>query len=326
MTPTGTGGLTPALSAQQLLTAVPGLTEIGIDVRVKDFRQVPSGSLGFDDLAALTVAIDEQLAQGTEGVVVTQGTDTMEETAYALDLSYSGAAPIVVTGAMLSPAHAGADGPANLLSAIAVAASEPARGQGVLVVMADEIHAARHVQKTHTSNLMTFKSPNSGPLGYVVEGRPQLLNSVGPRMAVDETNAEGNPRVCLLTMSLGDDGHLLRAIDDQVNGLIVAGFGVGHVPADVVPRLEKLAGVIPVVLASRVASGPSLTSTYGFPGSEQDLLSRGLISAGFLDPLKARILLRTLLRVGAGRDTIAAAFGSAGGCSSLHRGPVASCQ
>ncbi len=322
MTPTGTGGLTPALSARQLITAVPGLAEVGIDVEVIDFRQAPSPSLTFDDIAALTVAINEQLAQGIEGVVVTQGTDTMEETAYTLDLNYAGAAPVVVTGARRSPAQAGADGPANLLSAIVVAASKQAREQGVLVVMEDDIHAARYVQKTHT--LATFQSPNFGPLGYVVEGQPQLFGTAGPRMIVTQTVTMRNPRVCLLTMSLGDDGHLLRAIDDSVDGLVIAGFGGGNIPKDLVPLLSDLAETMPVVLSSRISTGPVLKNTYGYPGSGQDLLGRGLISSGFLHPLKARILLRALLRVDSDRDAIAAAFGVAGGYADSSTWPIQS--
>ncbi|WP_223199089.1 asparaginase [Solihabitans fulvus] len=313
MTADATGGVVPALSAADLVAAVPGLADTGIEVRVEDFRRVPGASLTIDDLAALAEAIAETLDGGIDGVVVTQGTDTIEETAYLLDLAHAGQQPIVVTGAMRNPTMAGADGPANLLAAVQVAAAPEARGLGTLVVLADEIHAAARVRKTHSTSTAAFRSPDGGPLGHVVEGAARILNRPRHRVTVPAPPPGRTVEVAVLTMTLGDSGVLLDGVADRLDGLVVAGFGVGHVPAGLVARLAELAAAMPVVLASRTGAGSVLAATYGFAGSESDLLARGLIPAGFLDPLKARVLLHRLLALGVDPAEIRAVFGTASG-------------
>lgn len=311
MTTTATGGVVPALSGSDLVASVPGLAETGIQVEVDDFRRVPGGSLTLTDISALAADIAGRRS-AFDGVVVTQGTDSIEETAYLLDLLHDAAMPIVVTGAMRNPTLAGADGPANILAAIQTAADPKARNLGAVVVFNDEIHAARRVRKSHATSPATFVSADGGPLGYLAEGRPRLLNLLTHRTVVPARPADGH-RVPIVTAALGEDDTVLSAIADRIDGLVLAGFGGGHVPAGLVPALETLCARVPVVLASRTGSGSVLATTYGYPGSERDLLARGLISAGYLDPLKARILLLTLLAAGAGRDAITAAFAVAGG-------------
>jgi L-asparaginase len=303
-------GAAPALSAADLLAAVPGL-DAGVQLRIRDVANKPGASLSFADLFGLAGAVTAALEDGCAGAVVIQGTDTIEETAYLLDLLVGSDAPVVVTGAMRNPSLAGPDGPANILAAIRVAASRPARGLGCLVVMNDQIHAARWVAKAHTASPAAFVSPGFGPLGYVAEGQVCLPVQLRGRSPVFSADSRREVRIGLVTVALGDDEVLIDAVAEHVQGLVVAAFGAGHVPAGTVSSLAALATRMPVVLASRTGAGPVHQQTYAFPGSETDLLSRGLISAGQLAPLKARLLLHLLLAAGADRARISQTFATA---------------
>jgi L-asparaginase len=307
------GGVAPSLSAQELVAAVPGLAETGIAVDVVDFRRLPSASLDFPTLDELHTAIDGALDRGATGAVVIQGTDTIEETAYLLELRHRRDAPVIVTGAMRNPTVAGADGPANLLAAVLTAAEPRARRRGVLVVLNDEIHTARGVRKTHTTAVATFRSPDTGPAGWVVEGHVRFVGPPSPRLTVPAPSSVRYPRVGLYTAVLDDDPAVLAAVTATVDGLVVAAMGAGHVPETLVDPLTKAAATMPVILSTRTGAGSVLRDTYGFAGSERDLIAHGLDPAGRLDPLKARILLRCLLAAQASRDQIRTAFAVAGG-------------
>ncbi|MGH2836159.1 MAG: asparaginase [Solirubrobacteraceae bacterium] len=301
-------GVSPRLAATDLVAAIHGIDEVA-ELEAVSFRQVPSSDLTLDDLIELQRTIRERIAAGCAGVVVAQGTDSLEETAFTLDLLNDMDATIVVTGAMRNPTLLGADGLANLLAAIRVAASAECRGLGCVVVFNDEIHAGRYVRKTHTTSLATFRSPTVGALGWIGEAVPRLaLRPVHRRWLPVETLG-AIPPVALVTLGPGEDGRLLRAVPDcGYHGLVVEALGGGHVPARLVDELEALAGRIPVALTSRTGSGEVLRHTYGFTGSEGDLLRRGLIWAGALDGPKARVLLALALAAGADRAGVIHAF------------------
>jgi len=294
--PGRSGGLIPTLTGEALVATVPQLAGLAV-LEVNTFRQLSGPDLAFADLEALAVAIEKAARDGADGVVITQGTDTIEETAFVLDRIVASDIPVVVTGAMRSSVLPGADGPANLLAAVRVAASPAARGLGTLVVFEDDIHAARFVTKAHTTKPSAFRSSPSGPLGFVVEQRVRFLTHVNRLPPIGLRAAPRHSRVALLTLGLDDDGALIELAASQgYQGIVIEGYGGGHVSSLAVQAVGRVAPNIPVVIASRTGAGEVLSSTYGYPGSEIDLGERGAIRAGWLDGIKARLLLTLLLR------------------------------
>ena len=304
----GGRGVEPTLTGEALVSDVPEIAGVA-DVSAVSFRQAASGEIGVGDLVELAAEITGRIDGGDAGAVVTQGTDTIEETSFVLDLLVDREAPVVVTGAMRNPTLPGADGPANLLAAIQVAASDVARGLGTVVVLNDEIHLARFVRKTHTSNPATFRSDPVGPVGWISEGVPRVVLRPAGRHKLALPEDAGESPVALYHVALGDDGRLLPEIEEKgYAGLVVEAMGGGHVPSVMAGTLEDLASKMPVVLASRTGGGEVLRSTYGFIGSETDLLERGLIYAAHLDGRKARLLLTLLLQSGANTEKVKQTF------------------
>ena len=303
----GSGGAVPRLGAADLLG---DLGELPMDVLAETLAGVGSASL---DFATLLRCREWGLRQDADGFVVVQGTDTLEETAYFLDLCWPSEVPVVVTGAMRHAGLLSPDGPANLRNALTVAADPRSRGRGALVTLNDDVHAARWVRKAHSSHLEAFSSAPAGPLGMVVEQAVHWFHPSPPRPpALAGTDFSG--LVPVVEAGLDDSGTVLSHAASQpgVRGVVVAATGAGHVSSATADVVSRLVPSLPVVVASRTGAGPTLRSTYGFHGSESSLIAMGATTAGWLDARKARILLRSLLASGADRETIEREFRSRG--------------
>jgi len=303
----GASGIKPTLTAEDLLTAVPQMAELA-DVQALTFSSVPGASLTQQQLFRLAQTVDEALSGDTAGAIVIQGTDTIEETSFLLSLLVQSDKPVVVTGAMRGPQAPGADGPANLLAATAVASSADAAGRGVLVVLNDEVHSARYVRKGHTALPSAFCSPGVGPVGLVYEQKVHFHHA-RPENLIRFPVPPSVRDVALLKASLGDDGRLIQAVGGLgYEALVVEAMGAGHLPDTWVKPLTMLLEKMPIVFACRAPAGPTFTQTYGFAGSEMDLIRHGLIPSGVLDSLKSRLLLGVLVSNGLPVDAVREQF------------------
>lgn len=289
----GTAGVIPRSGADELAGQLaPWLPEV--EVIPHELRLLPSPSLGFADLFTLLERIAD--AHGVDGIVVSQGTDTLEETAFFLDvLGAGGRRPVVVTGAMRDRDTPGADGAANLVAAVKVASSP--RASGVLVVFADRIFSGRSVRKESAVHTDAFTASPWGALGLVREGEVNLpLSAAGAPTLKVPLDVTPLP-IALISTGIDDDLRLLPTLAASgYAGVVLEGMGGGHVAARAVAAVA--ACQIPVVLCSRAGAGPTLRRTYGYPGGEIDLLSRGLLWGGHLTGIKARILLMLCLMHG----------------------------
>ncbi|MFF7062018.1 asparaginase domain-containing protein [Pseudomonas sp. NPDC008258] len=287
-------GVKPTLDCEQQLLQIPELREMA-QLNVASLCLVPSASLDFATMLEVLEWARREVERGAQAVVVSQGTDSLEETAYLLDLLWPFDAPLVMTGAMRSASQPGNDGPANLLAAAQVALAHGSCGRGVLVVMNDQVHSPARVRKTASMAIAAFESPDCGPLGEVVEGVVVYRHPPGRREVLPLPHRT-DQRVALLEACLDADTALLQAVATLgYEGLVIAGFGAGHVAANWSDVLGHLAPTLPVVVATRTGSGPTARTTYGFEGAEIDLQKKGVHMAGQLCPRKCRILLWLLI-------------------------------
>jgi L-asparaginase len=301
----GEGGAKPALDAAGLVAAVPALAAVP-GLRARTLGDWPGVHVSAADALEIARAAAAEAAGG-RGVVVTHGTDTLEETAVLCDLLHDGEAPIVVTGAIRPASATGADGPANLLDAVRAAGDAATAGLGALVAFAGELHAAQAVRKSDSVSPRAFSSPRTGPLGRVSEESVEVWSAPvrRPPLPVAQLDA----RVEVIAAGLGADGALVEtAVAAGVDGLVVVLLGAGHAPPAFLAACRSAAARLPVVACVRPESGRMLRATYGFTGAERDVRGAGLIPAPALSPAAARITLMACLGAGYSRYATAAAF------------------
>ena len=291
----------------ELVAAVPELGQVA-QVREIPFRRLPSQAIRDADLADLVELIGGLFERDeADGVVITHGTNTLEETAYFLHLTLTSDRPVVLVGAMRPSSALSADGYLNLLNGVRVAASDAAVGMGVLVVLNDTIMGARDVTKTATYRVETFQGRDLGPLGYadadgsvIFYHRPNLPHTASTEF--DLGSLGELPRVDVVVSYLGADGALIdAAVAAGAKGIVSAGTGAGRPTPDEIAALDRAAaaGVV-VCQGTRVGSGRAVRS----PG----LVRKGWVATGNLQPWKARILLRLALAKTADPDEIQRLF------------------
>ncbi|MFL5384274.1 MAG: asparaginase [Longimicrobiaceae bacterium] len=297
----GAGGAVPRLTGREILEAVPGVEQVAA-LEVREFGRYPGPHMTIERMWELRAAVLEAFAAGFHGVVIMHGTDTVEETAYLLDRSLPATVPVVITGAMRNSSELSWDGPANLMSAVEVAASPEARGRGTMVVMDEEIVQGAEVVKTHTEQAGTFRSPNWGPLGITDKGRALFYRESRRKRAL----APERPvtPVDLIKIVAGADARLVDASRESgAHGVVIEAMGRGNVPPAVVPGLQRwIDAGKPVVVASRSSRGRVL-DTYAYEGGGHQLREMGCIFADHMTGQQARIEL--MLALGVHRGDVA---------------------
>lgn len=291
-----TGGLVPTVSGDDLINAVPPLAKLA-NIDVVEYMNVPSGHVTPKMMFNLSKLVDSKAAaKDVAGIVITHGTDTLEETAYMLDLTLHTDKPVCVTGAMRGASDMSWDGPGNILAAVQAALCPDLIGQGVVVVLNNQIHAAREVTKTHSVNTDTFASLWWGPIGYVYENQVVIKRHSLHQQKLQPDSLEED--VYLLKIAAGMDDFLFKClVKKNVKGIVVEGLGCGNVPPAVKKGIELArAHDIPVVLATRVPAG-AVAPVYSYEGSAGSMLSSGIILAGETNGQKARLKLMLALKL-----------------------------
>jgi L-asparaginase len=292
-----TGAVVPAISGYDLMESVPGIKNIA-RLQVLQLCNIDSSQMTPDIMLKLSHKVKDLVNDPKfSGVIITHGTDTMEETSFFLDLVLPSDKPVIFVGAQHNASDPAPDGPSNIANAVIQAVSADALDLGVTINMNQYICAARDVRKTHTDNLMTFMSMDSGYIGYVDFDRFRLFRRPLRQVHIPMPQKDSQlPDVFLFTMYAGADGKYIRkAVDDGVDGIVIAGFGLGNVNASVYEAIRYARGKnVPVVISSRCYNGRTYP-VYGGPGGGKTLELEDVIFSGGHIPSKARILLMLAL-------------------------------
>lgn len=302
-------GSQPSLTPAEILQATKGIRAI-TGIETEEWGQFPGPHMTVERMWALRNRIVEHLARPeVQGVVITHGTDTLEESAYLVARSTTTDKPIVFTGAMRTVNDLGWDGPANLFEAVQVAASPETKGFGVMVVIGGQIFAALDTTKTNTHLLDAFESPGLGPLGVLDEGELILRREMPPSPPTLNPNALATP-VDIIFVAAGSDARLLDASREDAKGLVLAAMGRGNVPPAMVPGIQRwVADGKPVVITSRTQGG-RVGHTYGYPGGGRRLEEMGAIFGGSRRAQQARIDLMLALGCGMSEPQLREMFDS----------------
>lgn len=289
------GGAVPTLSGEEIVRMVPGINRVA-RLEVREFGKLPGPHMTIERMWELRAEILRAVQEGFEAVVVTHGTDTIEETAYLLDRSLPAVVPVVLTGAMRNSSELSWDGPVNLMSAVQVAASPESRGRGTMVAMDERMVQGAEVVKTHTEEFGTFQSPNWGPLGIVDKGHV-LYYRESRRKPTLAPDAPVTP-VDLVKIVAGADARLIEAsLESGARGIVLEALGRGNVPPEVVPGVRRWTEAgRPLVVTSRSLRGRVL-DTYAYMGGGHVLREMGAIFADHLTGQQARIELMLALGV-----------------------------
>jgi L-asparaginase len=299
----------PAISGDDLLATVPDIGKYAT-IQVNNLSNVPSDSMDPTRWVQLTRAVQASLDQPeVAGVIVSHGTDTLEETAFWLDLTVKSSKPVILIGAQRNASSPDFDGPRNLLNAARIAVDSQSRDKGVLLAMNNQINSARYVTKTHTGNVETFNSGQFGIIGEIYPDRVMYAYTPVRRQHIAIGDG-AMPQVDIVPMYGGADGAALRsAVDRGAKGVVVQALGMGNMNESMFEGVKyALSKQVPVVIATRVHNGRVLAN-YGFPGGGKTTFDAGAVMADDLSPAKARILLMLLLQSGvSGKAELQAAF------------------